>query len=60
MRAAITAGRPISVGPRQAFVHHHLHRAQHAFFFALGVGDTLVQRRAWRPVKMGFIVVPEA
>jgi hypothetical protein len=32
--------------PRQAFVHHHLHRAQHALLLALGVGHALA-RRAW-------------
>ena len=45
--------------PRQAFVDHDLHRAQHALFLALGVGHALLLRALGR-VKIGFIVVPEA
>ena len=46
--------------PREAFVDHHLHRAQHALLLALGVGDALVHGASWPALKIGFIVVPEA
>jgi hypothetical protein len=42
--------------PREAFVHHRLHRAQHGFFLALGVGHALGVARARS--NTGFISMP--
>ena len=38
-------------GPRQPFVHHNLHRAQHAFLFALGVANALARSLLGRRIN---------
>ena len=41
MRGFITSGRPIRIGFASAFVHDHLHRAQHALVLAFAEDDAL-------------------